>query len=176
MSRLGDRNVGGKNKPINKRDYELKIYCGGLGGGGCAQAVGTSLYQWSVENDKSAVVNRFLAMEYNGVFTLYTDGGPHSFLPAPCREAGDAVPMYVAVSPTPNISSAEIIAQNVIIGFGIPAIVEFDEKLLPQPTDPLYEGRTWVTVYWGNPGYVTELGIGASFPMRTIANLSNVEI
>lgn len=175
MAKLGDRNVGGKNKPINKRDYEFKFYCGGLGGGGCPNAIGVDRFTWFVENDKSAVVNRFLAMEYNGIFQAYTDGGPHAFLPG-CRELGSSMPIYVAVSPTENISKSQITAQNVIIGFGIPAVVEFDEKFLPQPTDPLYEGRTYVTVYWGDPNLISDLGVGASFPMKTIANLSNVEI
>lgn len=173
----GDRVIPGKPKPINKRDWELRFYCGGMGGGICYIQTGMISYTWYVENDPEAVVNRYLALEDLGQFELFTDGGqtPTTFDDPACRNAGSAVPLYVAVSVDGKLSPAQIIAQGVTTGFGIPALLEFDEKWLPQPTDPRYHGRTYVTVYWGN---VTHVMIGNFFglPYRTEANLSNVEI
>lgn len=174
---IGDRVIAGKPKPINKRDYELVFYCGGMGGGTCYTKTNVDRYTWYVENDPEAVVNRYLALEDLGQFELFTDGGqtPTTFDDPACRNAGTPVPLYVGVSVDGNPDAADIIAQNVITGFGIPALIEFDEKYLPQPTNPLYEGRTYITVYWGNVNYV-QIGSFFGLPYRTEANLSNVEI
>lgn len=173
----GDRVMPGRAKPINKRDYDLKFYCGGMGGGTCYVQTGVDRYTWYVENDPEAVLNRYLALEDLGQFELFEDGGqtPTTGDDPACRNAGSAVPLYVGVSADGLISGADIIAQGVITGFGIPALIEFDEKWLPQPTDANYEGRTYVTVYWGD---TTDVMIGNFFglPYRTEANLSNVEI
>lgn len=172
-----DRAIAGKPKPINKRDYEFKMFCGGMGGGTCFTQTGVDRYTWYVENDPNAVVNRYLALEDLGDFELFTDGGqtPTSFDDPSCRNAGSAVPLYVAVSAQGTLTAAQILAQNVVTGFGIPALIEFDEKFLPQPGDPDYIGRTYITVYWGNATHV-QIGSFFGLPYRTEANLSNVEV
>jgi hypothetical protein len=167
----GDRAIAGKHKPINKRDYEFKVFCGGMGGGDCGQYLGKDRETWTVDNDPNAVVNRYLALFDSGLFEVYTDGGQNPIFPS-CRLAGTSVPLYVAVSVDGNLTPAQIMAQGVVTGFGIPALLEFDEVYLPQPTDPRYTGKTYVTVYWGSQFYVTFTG---GLPYRTDANLSNVE-
>lgn len=141
---IGDRAIAGKHKPINKRDFEFHFYCGGIGGGFFLFFIGTDRFTWFVENDPNAVVNRYLSLFDTGLFAVWEDGGPNpsTFAPPGSRLAGAGVPLYVAVSVDGNISAARIMAQNVITGFGVPAILEFDEKFLPQPTDPRYQGRT----------------------------------
>lgn len=171
MSVSGDRAIAGKPKPINKQDYEFYMYCGGMGGGDCFMPIGTDRFTWYVENDPEAVVNRYLSLFDTGRFSVHEDDGP-AFFPS-CRFAGPPVPIYVAVSVDGNITPARIMAQNMITGFGVPAVLEFDEKWLPQPTDPRYHGRTYVTVYWGNPLHVSVGFVG--LPYNTEANLSNVE-
>lgn len=170
----GDRVIPGRHKPINKRDFEFHFYCGGGGAGGCVNYIGMDRFTWYVENDPNAVVNRYLSLEDTGRFMLFEDGGMDPFFTS-CRLPGAGVPLYVAVSVDGNLSASAIIAQGVVTGFGIPAILEFDEKYLPQPTDPRYQGRTYVTVYWGSQFYVNEGGSTVGMPYRTEANLSNVE-
>lgn len=151
---MGDRLPGGFPKPIIKNDYEYRLYCGGMGGGGCVLPVGVDRVTWSIENDPFAVRNRLLLLRNENRIQFHSDAGPSGFC---AHTAGTLQQYWVAVSVDGNLTVDEIKAQNVIgglEGFLELAFYEFDDTFLPQPDNPLYDGNTYVTVYWGNANFV----------------------
>jgi len=150
----GDRVPGGFPKPIIKSDYEYRLYCGGKGGGGCPVLVGVDRTTWAIENDPFAVRNRLLVLKDDGTKQFYKDAGPTAFCD---HSEGEKQPFWVAVSVDGVLTVDEIKAQNVQGGlqaYGTTQFYEFDDTLLPQPSDAGYAGVTYVTVYWGDANYV----------------------
>ena len=164
----------GAPKTLVKKDWEYFQYCGGMGGASCLKAAGIDRLTWGVKNDAFAVRNRTLILLDPG-FRVYADGGASGV--ADCRNAGASQNIYVAVSVNGVLTVPQITAQNMITGAG-PAYLEFDERLLPQPNNPLYTGYTFITAYWGNTAFVTSGGPLATdtVPYQVESNISDIRI
>lgn len=158
--------------PTNELDQDWQFFndFGGMGGGGgpCPEPLGVDRVVIPIENNPFMVYYKFLVLELWLINLPYTDGGPTS----DCDHSnGSRVPIYLAVSSnSTDLTEAEIKAQDNIMptswNVGDPALLfkYRDIKLggapgfIPQPTDPGYDGHTYVTVYWGSPNYVTTSG------------------
>lgn len=158
--------------PVNELDRDWTFFSdfGGKGGGlPCPEPLGTDRNVLSFENDPFMVYNRLLILTVDfGFDTLvWTDGGAD----ANCSNTKDTrVPVYVAVSSSSNLTEAEIKEQDRIVPASFsssddPLFFTYRDRtedgaigFIPQPTDPAFDGNTYVTLYWGDPSYVTNSG------------------
>lgn len=134
------------------QDYEVMLYCGGMGGGGGADFLGTQRAVYKIKNNKFTVRNRLLLL-YNEQFEVNVDAGANGF---GGRNVGARLPIYWAAVANPAaITNAQVIARGDVTNVALPYYMTLDESDLPQPTDPAWDGNTYVILVWTDPNAVS---------------------
>ncbi len=133
-----------------KKDWSLFEYCGGSGAGGCAVLLNNSQVQYAIEVNPFITLNRLLTLQNTGAFEVATDGGPGGIC---SHTIGTMQSCYIAFSATSaTLTPSQILAQNNAFTPQIDQILEFTMAKLPQPTDPGWAGKFYITLYWGQAG------------------------
>lgn len=154
--------------PMNRPDamsgatYYYYVYCGGSGAAACLLPLGVTGYTYAVRIPKFITHNLRLVFQnplFGGV-RIMTDAGDNGTCP---HSLGSDVPCYIALSVDGNLTPAQIVAQGIILTGPCGYEIEFKELRIPQPKDPLWDGKIYVQLYWGNVGYMN--GGGASFTL-----------
>lgn len=132
-------------------------YCGGMGGGGCLDPLGTTKTAFLLRMPKFIVHHRRIILENREFFgiRIYTDGGSTGFC---AHSLGAEVSWYMALSNSDTMSDADIMSRGIQLSGALPYDIEFREDKIPQPIDGGYSGVIYVHVYWGNAGYINENG------------------
>lgn len=156
MSEAG-RVARGRPDAMVEAGYLYFIYCGGKGGGGCLEPLGTTGVVLTIRVPKFIVHHRriiFENREFYGI-RIYTDGGA-VFL---CDHSlGSEVSWYMALSNDGILTDQEIQERGIQISGALPYEIEFLEDKIPQPSEGGYAGKLYVHIYWGNAGYINENG------------------
>lgn len=130
------------------QDYEVMLFCGGKGGGNMANYLGTQRAVYKIRNNKFTVKNRLLLL-YNETFEVNVDAGPGF---AGGRNVGARLPIYWAAVANPAlISNEQVIARGDVTNVALPYYMTLEDDDLPQPTDPAWDGHTYVILVWTDP-------------------------
>lgn len=152
-----DKSRQGYPKSLQKKDWQLYMYCGGAGGGDCAQVQNNTHVSYAIEVNPFLVRNRSLLLrnpEFFGI-ALYEDAGPAFF----CDHSIGAGPQdwYIGFDADNTMTDAEVIAQQLLQDNLTPPFdIEVGEIYLPQPTDPNWDDKIYVHIVWTNPLYVAD--------------------
>lgn len=156
MSDAG-RIARGRPDAMIEAGFYYFIYCGGQGGGGCLEPLGTTSTVFSIRVPKFIVHHRRIIFENKEVrgIRIYTDGGAvfgcdHSL--------GSEVSWYMALSNDGLLTDEQIVERGIELSGALPYEIEFLEDKIPQPSEGGYAGKLYVHVYWGNTGYINEGG------------------
>ena len=134
------------------QDYEVMLYCGGKGGAGPANYLGTQRAIYKIKNNKFTVKNRLLLL-YNDQFEVNADGGPDGL---GGRLVGTRRPIYwAAVADPAAITNDQVIARGDVTNVALPYYMTLEADDLPQPTDPGWNGHTYVILVWTDPTAVS---------------------
>lgn len=152
------------------RDWTFFTDVGGKGGSpGCPDLLGVDRNVIAFENNPFMVYNKLsiLQISLSTISLVHVDAGPSSGLFGDCDHSrGDRVPIHIAFSSNPDLSVAEIMEQNnQLPADWVPddGPLQFTYRdrnpdgslgFIPQPTDPAYDGHSYLTLYWGDPSYV----------------------
>lgn len=133
------------------------VYCGGSGAGSCLNALGVTQYVYPIRVPKFVVFNRSLLLQNNQAVDIGTDGGFDGFCPI---SYGVRQKWWLAFSATGVMTDAEVKARGK--EFNQSAFPAYDifvqSKDLPQPKDPLWQGRIYVHIVWDSALYVNSGG------------------
>lgn len=153
-----DIEQAGYPKSQQKKDFTVYLYCGGSGGGDCAQIQNKTQVRFGIELNPYIVSNdsiTFRNPDFFGV-VLYTDNGPSGF----CDHSyslGNEQDWYLGFSNDGVLTDAEVIAQGLIQTAGAPPFdIEVSRNKLPQPTDSDWSGILYVHIAWLNPLFVSD--------------------
>lgn len=157
MSDTGQGNVGRPDAQVDG-GFIFYQYCGGKGGGGCVNPLGTTGKVLSYRMPRFIVRNKriiFENKEFYGV-RIYTDAGAAGLC---SHSLGVEQGFYMALSSNGALTDAEVQAQGKFITGALPMDIEFLAKDIPQPVEAAWDGYIFVHLYWGNTGFVNEGGI-----------------
>lgn len=132
-------------------------YCGGSGAGMCLTPLGITGIALPYRVSKAITRNKriiFENREFYGV-RIYTNAGSNGLCP---NSIGSEVPFYAALSADGLMTPEQIMAQGVQLSGPTPYEIEFKENKIPQPINPGYANTIYLQLYWGNAGYLNELG------------------
>lgn len=147
-----DRQAAGYPTTQVIQDYEVMLFCGGKGGGSQANFLGTQRAVFKIKNNRFTVRNRLLLL-YNDTFEVYSDGGDNSM---GGRNIGTRLPIYWAAVANPAaITNNQVIARGDVTNAALPYYMTLEEDDLPQPTDPAWDGHTYVILVWADPAAVS---------------------
>lgn len=151
----GDIQKQGYPKSTIKHNWEIFLFCGGKGGGGCATLTGTTSIKYSIDVNPFDVYNQSLILQNTELTPVrfYTDGGSDGMGCA--HTFGTEVNWYLGLSADGVLTDAQIIAQNNVFSGAAPYYIEILANKLPQPTAANWQNKIWVHIYWGNATYVT---------------------
>ncbi len=127
-----------------KKDWTLTVIaCGGKGGGLPCSPMGIDRLTFSIPTDIFAVYNRKIIM-FDNAFRVF-DGD--------CYDPTKAKPIYIKASVDGNPTDAQLLASSVITGLNGASGYNIELTDLPQPSNPLYQNKIYITAYWGNSSY-----------------------
>jgi len=159
-------------KPVGRPDATLDggfifyMYCGGKGGGGCLDPLGTTGIVLAYRVPRFIVRNRrilFENKEFNGV-RIFTDAGAGGLC---SHTLGSEVGFYMALSADGQLTDAQVVQRGKHITGALPFDIEFLAKDIPQPAQGAeWLGYIFVHLYWGNTGYLNEGGEIDQYSMR----------
>ncbi len=133
--------------------YLLGASCaGGKGGGATCYPIGYSMKVIEYKVPKFDVYNRKVIL-FNKSFDVYLDGGADPGFPGG-RLAGARMDWWLGFGTTDALTAEQVVAQNIKITTPYPCEIEVDAADLPQPTDPSWENKIFIYMYWGNPNFV----------------------
>lgn len=154
-----DIEQAGYPKSQQKKDFTVYLYCGGSGGGGCAQVQNKTQVRFGIEMNPYIVSNdsiTFRNPEFLGV-VLYPNAGPDGFGCTDSYVLGTDVDWYLGFSNDGVLTDAEVAAQGLLQTAGAPPFdIEVSKNKLPQPTDSDWSGIMYVHLHWTNPLYVSD--------------------
>lgn len=147
-----------KGRPNSQKDndnqYNLYIYCGGGGAGGCPEPLGVEGVVLEYKVSRLITYNRFLVLLNNNFWgvNITEDDGPDFF----CDHSfGNSVDTFMSLSANPNLDiETTAKSSGVVLNDSIGDLIEFDTPLLPQPTDPAWEAKIYVYLWWGSGTYL----------------------
>jgi len=153
-----DTNLQGYPKSLQKKDFTVFLYCGGMGGGDCAVVqnktqvrFGIEMHPYMTRQDSILLRNP----EFFGV-VLYPDAGPSGFC-SNSYNLGTQVDWYLAFSNDGVMTDQEVFDQNLLQDNLVPPYdIEISGSQLPQPTDSDWSGIMYVHIAWDNPLYVSD--------------------
>lgn len=147
----------GYPKSLQKKDWAIYRYCGGAGGGDCAQVQNNTHVSFAIDVNPFLVRNRSLLLrnpEFFGI-VFYQDGGPSGF----CDHSVSGGPQdwYLGFDADNTATDEEVIAQNLLQDNLTPPFdIEVAGKYLPQPTDPNWDDKIWCHIVWTDPQFVSD--------------------
>lgn len=156
-------NTGQKDRAYPRAHHEARgaymlpfagACAGGKGGGAFYQYIGTELAIIEYKVPKFDVFNRKLVLR-NPSFDVYLDGGddPTSSDPAN-RLPGARQDWWLGFGVDTSLTGEEVVDQNILIEDAAPMEIEVDTEYLPQPTDPGWDNKIYIYMFWGNPNFV----------------------
>lgn len=150
--------VGFPSNQVKGWDWRFNPGCGGSGAGSCVLPASYSYIYWPVKVNPFSRRNNLLVLR-DDFWLPFTNAGNDGLCPNSegTRVAFDVLLFYEQPVGALDRSLATGII-NVPAGGplgGLPIILEFGEKQLPQPTHPDYERRIWVVIDLGATGYMT---------------------
>lgn len=137
--------------------YLYFTYCGGSGAGFCLTPLGVTGIAIPIRMPKAITKHKRLILEnreFYGV-RIYTNAGSNGLCP---NSIGTEVPFYLALSGDGLLTPAEIIKQGVLLSGPAPYEIEFLENKIPQPGDSNYNNFIYLQLFWGDAGYLNDLG------------------
>lgn len=155
--------------------FIFEMYCGGKGGGGCLDPLGTTGIAIPYKMPRSIVRHRRILLEnkeFNGV-RIYTDAGAAGFCD---HSLGVETGFYLALTIDGNLSAVEMVQQGKFISGALPYDIEFLAKDIPQPKEPSYDGYIYLQYYWGDAGYLNEGGGIDQYSMRIKKHDYDIEL
>lgn len=131
-----------------KRDWMVFRFCGGMGAGQTSELLTNTQATYAIEVNPYITYNESVVFRnpefsqgtgavFTGVRITMTDGG------------SDDVTWYLALSTTGTLTDSEILAQNMPFSGELPYDIEVPHSKVPQPTDPNWDNKIYVTIYWG---------------------------
>lgn len=154
-----DTKKQGYPKSQQKKDFTVYLFCGGSGGGGCAQVQNNTQVRFGIELNPYITSNdsiTFRNPEFFGV-VLYPNAGPDGFGCTDTYDLGTEVDWYLGFSNDGVLTDAEVIAQGLVQDAGAPPFdIEVSRNKLPQPTDSDWSGILYVHMVWLDPLYVSD--------------------
>jgi hypothetical protein len=148
----------GYPKSLQKKDWEIYLYCGGAGGGGCAVVQNNTQVRFGIEMNPYITRQDSILLrnpEFFGI-VLYPDAGVSGF----CDHSyvlGTEVDWYLGFSNDGVLTDQEVRDQNLLQTAGAPPFdIEVSGNKLPQPTDSDWSGIMYVHIHWTDSLYVSD--------------------
>lgn len=160
-----------------KRDFEYRIYCGGMGGGDQLTQTNRVFYKFLVKNDKFSVRNRRLIIR-NMNFVVYKQATWNGFawVPVPGSEATLKAWAFTDDLPGGTESNPAYMQGGIPLAGAPPYDIIFEGRKpgaslvpgdLPQPGDPGYRMFSSIYLFWDSPTYWWYFAQG-SVPFNTL--------
>lgn len=167
------KTVGFPSNQVKGFDFRFNPGCGGSGAGICIDPATYSYIYWPIKVNPFSRRNNLLILRDDD-WLPYTDAGYDGLCSHSdgSRVAFDVLLFYQQPTGTLDRSKATGII-NVPAGGpigGLPIILEFGEKQLPQPTNVLYERKIWAVIDLGRTGLMTN-GLPQQFEVMTTVKL-----
>lgn len=156
MSDSGFKKVGRPDANVDG-GFIFYQYCGGKGGGGCLEPLGTTGIVLEYRMPRFIVRNRRIIFENKELFgiRIYSDGGAAGFCD---HSLGVEQGFYMALSSDGNLTDEEVQSRGKFITGALPFDIEFLAKEIPQPAELSWDNQIFVHIYWGNVNFINEGG------------------
>lgn len=164
MSDSGFKAVGRPDANVDG-GFIFYQYCGGKGGGGCLEPLGTTGIVLEYRMPRFIVRNRRIIFENKELFgvRIYSDGGAAGFCD---HSLGVEQGFYMALSSDGNLTDEEVQSRGKFITGALPFDIEFLAKEIPQPAELSWDNQIFVHIYWGNANFINEGGAISEDAMR----------
>ena len=149
----------GYPKSLQKRDWAYYRYCGGTGGGDCAQVQSDTQVRFGIEMNPYITRQDSIVLrnpEFLGI-VLYPNAGPDGFFCSTSYVLGTERSWWLGFSNDGVLTDQEVRDQNLLQSAGAPPFdIEVAGNKLPQPSDSDWSGIMYVHIHWADPLYVSD--------------------